>query len=135
MRNYFPSNSFREPNEALVLRKDRGHWSHNQVGLRDIGLAGLRGEAVPWMVRFGTRETASYGQLLYWLLSSKSAVVQSRFSQMMLASVHMAFGSVLGHWDLGQSNVISCHLGKALSILFSIERALYYIGRSSSKKS
>ncbi|CAB4304481.1 unnamed protein product [Prunus armeniaca] len=124
MRNYFPSNSFREPNEALVLRKDRGHWSHNQVGLRDIGLAGLRGEAVPWMVRFGTRETASYGQLwnstvmLIWILG-RSAVVQSRFSQMMLASVHMAFGSVLGHWDLGQSNVISCHLGKALSILFS----------------
>ncbi|CAL8138456.1 unnamed protein product [Prunus armeniaca] len=105
MGNYFPSNSFREPNEALVLKERQ----------RTL--------------------TASYGQLLYWLLSSKSAVVQSRFSQMVLASEHMAFGSVLGHWDLGQSNVISCHLGKALSILFSIERALYYIGRSSSKKS
>ncbi|KAI5340209.1 hypothetical protein L3X38_019483 [Prunus dulcis] len=31
----------------LVLRKDRGHWSHNQVGLRDTGLASLRGDAVP----------------------------------------------------------------------------------------
>ncbi|KAI5339849.1 hypothetical protein L3X38_019122 [Prunus dulcis] len=55
-----------------------------------------------------------------------SAVVQSRFSQMVLTSVHMAFGSVLGHWDLGQSNVISCHLGKALSVLFRApEESIY----------
>ncbi|CAB4274020.1 unnamed protein product [Prunus armeniaca] len=98
MGNYFPSNSFREPNEALVLKE--------------------RQRTLVYVIQHDTciyRWNSTV--MLIWILG-RSAVVQSRFSQMVLASVHMAFGSVLGHWDLGQSNVISCHLGKALSILF-----------------
>ncbi|BBG99817.1 Tetratricopeptide repeat-like superfamily protein [Prunus dulcis] len=66
--------------------------------------------------------------MVRFMLSNTTLVSScpKQVSQMVLTSVHMAFGSVLGHWDLGQSNVISCHLGKALSVLFRApEESIY----------